>query len=73
MKRILICVGSGRRHDAKLSCFVAFCMLPVKTIRGNKNVSVHTQLCPIIVKAQRAPNAQSTLQIVDRHYEEQRA
>ena len=40
-----------------------------KTICENKNVSYEAHLCPIIVKAQRAPNAQSTLQIVDRHYE----
>jgi hypothetical protein len=41
-----------------------------KTICENKNVSYEAHLCPIIVKAQRAPNAQATLQIVDRHYEE---
>jgi hypothetical protein len=35
-----------------------------------KNVSYEAHLCPIIVKVQRAPNAQATLQIVDRHYEE---
>jgi hypothetical protein len=45
--------------------------LPVKNnMRENKNVSYEAHLCPIIVKAQRAPNAQATLQIVDRHYEE---
>ncbi len=36
----------------------------------HKNVSYEAYLCPIIVKVQRAPNAQATLQIVDRHYEE---
>ena len=36
----------------------------------HKNVSYEAHLCPIIVKAQGAPNAQATLQIVDRHYEE---
>jgi hypothetical protein len=41
-----------------------------KTISEYKNVSYEAHLCPIIVKAQRAPNAQATLQIVDRHYEE---
>ncbi len=42
-----------------------------KTICENKkNVSNEAHLCPIIVKAQRAPNAQATLQIVNRHYEE---
>ena len=41
-----------------------------KTICENKNVSYEAHLCPIFVKAQRAPNAQATLQIVDRHYEE---
>jgi hypothetical protein len=41
-----------------------------KTICENKNVSYEAHLCPIIVKAQRAPNAQATLQIIDRHYEE---
>ncbi len=39
----------------------------LKTICENKNVSYEAHLCPIIVKAQRAPNAQATLQIVDRH------
>jgi hypothetical protein len=41
-----------------------------KTICENKNVSYEAHLCPVIVKVQRAPNAQATLQIVDRHYEE---
>ncbi len=41
-----------------------------KTICENKNVSYEAHLCPIIVEAQRAPNAQATLQIVNRHYEE---
>ncbi len=38
----------------------------------NKNVSYEAHFCPIIVKAQRAPppNAQATLQILDRHYVE---
>jgi hypothetical protein len=36
----------------------------------HKNVSYEAHLCPIIVKVQRVPNAQATLQIVDRHYEE---
>ncbi len=41
------------------------------TICENKNVIYEAHhLCPIIVKAQWAPNAQATLQIVDRHYEE---
>ncbi len=40
-----------------------------KTISENKNVSYEAHLRPIIVKAKRAPNAQATLQIVDRHYE----
>ena len=35
-----------------------------------KNVSYDAQLCPIIAKGQRAPNAQVTRKIVDRHYEE---
>ncbi len=35
-----------------------------------QNVSYEAHLCPIIVKVQRAPNAQATLQIVDSHYEE---
>ena len=34
------------------------------------NSSYEAHLCPIIVKAQRAPNAQATLRIIDRHYEE---
>ena len=41
-----------------------------KTICEHRNVSYEAHLCPIIVKVQRAPNAQATLQIVDRHYEE---
>jgi hypothetical protein len=41
-----------------------------KTKCENKNVSYEAHLCTIIVKAQRAPNAQATLQIVNRHYEE---
>jgi hypothetical protein len=41
-----------------------------KEISGPKNVSYDAQLCPIIAKSQRAPNAQLTCQIVDRHYEE---
>ncbi len=41
-----------------------------KTLCERKNVSYEAHLCPIIVKVQRAPNAQATLQIVDRHYEE---
>jgi hypothetical protein len=41
-----------------------------KTIRGTKNVSYDAQLCPVIAKGQRAPNAQLTHQIVDRHHED---
>ena len=41
-----------------------------KTIREPKYVSYDAQLCPVIAKGQRAPNAQSTHQIVDRHHEE---
>jgi hypothetical protein len=41
-----------------------------KTICENTNVSYEAHLCPIIVKAQRAPNAQATLQIINRNYEE---
>ncbi len=41
-----------------------------KTISGPKNVSYDAQLCPIIAKSQRAPNAQLTCQIIDRHFEE---
>ncbi len=41
-----------------------------KTIRGTKYVSYDAQLCPLIDKGQRAPNAQLTNQIVDRHHEE---
>ncbi len=37
---------------------------------ATKNVSYDAQLCPIIAKGQRAPNAQVTRKIVDRHYEE---
>ncbi len=40
-------------------------MYQSETIYENKNVSYEAHLCPIIVKAQRAPNAQATLQIVD--------
>ena len=36
----------------------------------NKNVSYDAQLCPIFAKGQRAPNAQLTHQIVDKHHEE---
>jgi hypothetical protein len=42
-----------------------------KTISEHKNVSYEAHLCPIIVKVQRAPNEQATLQIIDRHYEEE--
>ncbi len=48
----------------------AFQWYQSKTICENKNVSYEAHLCPIIVKAQRARNAQATLQIIDRHYEE---
>jgi hypothetical protein len=41
-----------------------------KTICEHKNVSYEAHLCPIIAKVQRAPNAQVTLQIVDRQHEE---
>ncbi len=41
-----------------------------KTICEHKNVSYEAHFWPIIVKVQRAPNAQATLQIVNRHYEE---
>jgi hypothetical protein len=41
-----------------------------KTIRGTKYVSYDAQLCPVIAKGLRAPNAQLTHQIVDRHHEE---
>jgi hypothetical protein len=41
-----------------------------KTICEHKNNSYEAHLCPIIVKMQRTPNAQETLQIIDRHYEE---
>jgi hypothetical protein len=44
-----------------------------KTICEHKNVSYEAQLCPIIVMVQRAPNAQSTLQIVNRHYEDHKS
>jgi hypothetical protein len=44
-----------------------------KTMRSQKNVSYDAQLCPIIAKSQRAPNAQLTRQIVDRHYEEHKS
>ena len=50
------------------------CPLPYgyqsKTIREPKYVSYDAQLCPVIAKGQRAPNAQLTHQIVDRHYED---
>ena len=35
-----------------------------------QHVSYDAQLCPVIAKGQRAPNAQVTCQIVNRHYEE---
>ena len=41
-----------------------------KTIREPKYVSYDAQLCPVIAKEQRAPNAQLTHQIVDRHHED---
>ena len=40
-----------------------------KTISEHKYVSYEAQLCPFIAKRQRAPNAQLTHQIVDRHHE----
>ena len=41
-----------------------------KTIREPKYVSCYdAQLCPVIAKGQRAPNAQLTHQIADRHHE----
>ncbi len=46
------------------------CMYKSKTIREPKYVSYDTQLCPVIAKGQRAPNAQLTHQIVDRHHED---
>jgi hypothetical protein len=63
---VLVCVERPQkiRKRAKSSVYQS------KTICENKNVSYEAHLCPIIVKAQRAPNAQATLQIVDRHYEE---
>ncbi len=54
-----------------------FCVVEVRLFTGtsrkpceHKNVSYEAILCPIIVMAQRAPNARSTLQIVNRHYED---
>jgi hypothetical protein len=41
-----------------------------KTIRGTKYVSYDAQLCPLIDKGQRAPNAQLAHQIVNRHHDE---
>jgi hypothetical protein len=41
-----------------------------KTIRGTKNVSYDAQLCPVIAKGQRAPNARVTCQIFNKNYEE---
>ena len=41
-----------------------------KTIRGTKYVSYDAQFCPVIAEGQRAPNAQLTHQIIDRHHEE---
>jgi hypothetical protein len=41
-----------------------------KTISEHKYVSCDAQLCPVIAKGQRAPNAQLAHQIVDRHHEE---
>ena len=44
-----------------------------KTIRGTKYVSYDAQLCPLIDKGQKAPNAQVTCQIVNRHSEERKS
>jgi hypothetical protein len=33
-----------------------------------QHVSYDAQICPVIAKGQRAPNAQVTCQIVNRHY-----
>ena len=44
--------------------------VPVKNYVEHKYVSYDAQLCPVIVKGQRAPNAPLTHQIVDRHHEE---
>ncbi len=41
-----------------------------ETISEHKYVSYDAQLCPVIAKGQKAPNAQLTHQIVDRHHEE---
>ena len=41
-----------------------------KTIREHKYVSYDAQLCPVIAKGQRAPNAQLTHQIVNLHHED---
>ncbi len=45
---------------------------PVKNYKryGTKYVSYDAQLCPVIAKGLRAPNAQLTHQIVNRHHEE---
>ena len=45
-------------------------MYQSKTIREPKYVSYDAQLCPVIAKGQRAPNAQLTHQIVNRPHEE---
>jgi hypothetical protein len=55
--------GYERRKNRKPSCTTS------QKLCENKNVSYEAHLCPIIVKAQRAPNAEATLQIVDRQYE----
>ena len=41
-----------------------------KTISKYKNVSYEGQLCPLILKSQRVPNAPATQQIVSKHCEE---
>jgi hypothetical protein len=66
---VLLCqfFGFGRKWFLVLLTYFEY---QSKTICENKNVSYEAHVCPIIVKAQRAPNAQATLQIVNRHYEE---
>jgi len=41
-----------------------------KTMRAQICQFYDAQLCPVIAKGQRAPNAQLTHQIVDRHHED---
>jgi hypothetical protein len=63
-------LGDGQSGLDGPKLITRFSWYQSKNISDHKNVSYEGHLCPIIVKSQRAPNAQATQHIIHRHYEE---